>query len=62
MDSQPPVDSVISSFCLAFKIKWDGKSVTASVKEKDGSAEVVFPSHFILKAEQKLEITLSTGG
>ena len=40
----------------------DGKSVTASVKEKDGSAEVVFPSHLILKAEQKLEITLSTGG
>ena len=40
----------------------DGKSLAASVKEKDGSAEVVFPSHLILKAEQKLEITLSTGG
>jgi hypothetical protein len=40
----------------------DGKSLTASVKEKDSSAEVVFPSNLILKAEQKLEITLSTGG
>jgi hypothetical protein len=40
----------------------DGKSVTASVKEKDSSAEVVFPSNLILKAEQKLEVTLSTGG
>jgi hypothetical protein len=40
----------------------DGKSVTASVKEKDGSAEVIFPKDLILKAEQKLEVTLSTGG
>jgi len=40
----------------------DGKSLAASVKEKDGSAEVVFQSNLILKAEQKLEITLSTGG
>jgi hypothetical protein len=40
----------------------DGKSFTASVKEKDGSAEVVFPSNLILKAEQKLEVTLYSGG
>jgi hypothetical protein len=40
----------------------DGKSLTASLKEKDGSAEVVFPSNLILKAEQKLEVTLSSGG
>ena len=40
----------------------DGKSLTASVKEKDGSAEVIFPEDLILKAEQKLEVTLSTGG
>jgi hypothetical protein len=40
----------------------DGKSLTASVKEKDGAAEVVFPSNLILKAEQKLEVTLSAGG
>jgi hypothetical protein len=40
----------------------DGKSLEASVKEKDGSAEVVFQSNLILKAEQKLEITLFTGG
>jgi len=40
----------------------DGKSLTASVKEKDGSAEVIFPKDLILKAEQKLEVTLSTGG
>jgi hypothetical protein len=40
----------------------DGKSLTASVKEKDGSAEVIFSKDLILKAEQKLEVTLSTGG
>jgi hypothetical protein len=31
----------------------DGKSLTASVKEKDGAAEVIFPKDLILKAEQK---------
>jgi hypothetical protein len=40
----------------------DGKSLTASLKEKNGSAEVIFPEDLILKAEQKLEVTLSTGG
>jgi len=40
----------------------DGKSLTASLKEKDGSAEVVFPSNLILKAKQKVEVTLSSGG
>jgi hypothetical protein len=40
----------------------DGKSLAASVKEKGGSAEVIFPKDLILKAEQKLEVTLSTGG
>ena len=40
----------------------DGKSLTTSVKEKDGSAEVIFQSNLILKADQKLEVTLSTGG
>ena len=40
----------------------DGKSLAASVKEKDGAAEVVLQSNLILKAEQKLEVTLSTGG
>jgi hypothetical protein len=39
----------------------DGKSLAASVREKDGTAEVVFSSNFILKAEQKLEVTLSAG-
>jgi hypothetical protein len=39
----------------------DGKSLAASVSEKDGTAEVVFSSNFILKAEQKLEVTLSVG-
>jgi hypothetical protein len=40
----------------------DGKSLTVSIKEKDGLAEVIFPKDLILKAEQKLEVTLSVGG
>ena len=40
----------------------NGKTVAASVSEKDGSAEVVFPKDLILKAEQKLEVILSPGG
>jgi hypothetical protein len=39
----------------------DGKSLTASLKENDGSAEVIFQKDLILKAEQKLEVTLSSG-
>jgi hypothetical protein len=38
----------------------DGKSLTATVKEKDGSAEVVLSSNLILKADQKFEVTLSS--
>jgi hypothetical protein len=40
----------------------DGKSLAASVSVKGGSAEVVFSSDLILKAGQRLEITLAAGG
>jgi hypothetical protein len=39
----------------------DGKSLAASVSEKDGSAEVVFSKDLILKAGQRLEVTLAAG-
>ncbi|MEY2851498.1 MAG: hypothetical protein RL549_197 [Verrucomicrobiota bacterium] len=39
----------------------DGKSLAASVMEKDGSAEVIFSKNLILKAGQKLEVTLTSG-
>jgi hypothetical protein len=44
MDSQPPVDSVISSFCLAFKIKWDGKTTSAEPSFSLTDAVTDFPS------------------
>jgi hypothetical protein len=39
----------------------DGKSLAATVMEKDGSAEVIFSKDLILKAGQKLEVTLTSG-
>jgi len=40
----------------------DGKTLAASLVQKDGSAEVVFQSGITVGAGQKLEVTLSAGG
>jgi hypothetical protein len=53
----PPIGSGVRKVSAML----DGKSLTATVKEKDGSAEVVLSSNLILKADQKFEVTLSSG-
>jgi len=39
----------------------DGKPLTVSATEKDGSAEVIFSKDLILKAGQRLEVSLIPG-